>query len=165
MRILRLALITLMLSATGACSLVSHDSGRAACAGEFDLNSLKEPLGSSPALGQELRRAVHDKNPVRLDELTGAAGWTEDWDLMADVASNTPEAELNGIVQTPGHCWKGLPAVQTPVPEGFYLFFKDRVPVQKVDWRGDSKPINLSYGVSLNPQSQLVASGRGLGPA
>lgn len=165
MKVLRLALITLMLSAVGACALVQRDESRTSCSGEFDLNGLKEPLGSSTALYAQMQRAVRDKNPVQLADLTRAVGWTDDWDLMADVGAGTKEAELNGFTQTPGYCWKGLPAVRYPVPEGFYLFFRNRVPVQKVAWRGDSMPMELRTGVSLTPQTPLVVQWAKLGPA
>ncbi|MFE3188773.1 hypothetical protein ACFXHA_07160 [Nocardia sp. NPDC059240] len=162
---IRLALISLMLPILGACSLVSNDSSRQNCAGQFDLNVLTEPLGPGLALSTTMRAALHDKQSVRMEELTRAAGWSDGWDLMAQVRSNTQTADLNGFTQTPGYCWDGLPRVKEPVPEGFYLFFKDHVPVQKVDWRGDSMPIQLRNNASLTPQSQLVVNGDRFAPA
>ncbi|MGW4246575.1 hypothetical protein [Nocardia sp. NPDC004722] len=162
---MRIALIALIISTVGACSLVSHDSERKTCAGKFDLNELKEPLGSSITLQEKMQSAMRAKQPVRLQEVTRAAEWIDDWDLMAQVRSNTPEAELNGFTQTAGYCWDGRPGTREPVPEGFYLFFRDHVPVQKVRWFGDSMPIKLMRGVSLTPQSQLVISYSQLVPA
>ncbi|WP_433592802.1 hypothetical protein [Nocardia sp. CA-145437] len=165
MKIMRLALIALIVPMAGACSVVSHDSSTQSCAGEFDLTELREPLGSSVALLAEMQRAKRDRQPARMEDLTRAAGWADGWDLMADVHSSTREPVLNGLTQTPGYCWKDLPAVREPVPEGFYLFFKDRVPVQRVDWRADSAPLNLRTGTTLTPQTQLAVSGPGLAPA
>ncbi|WP_433670649.1 hypothetical protein ACQP06_04405 [Nocardia sp. CA-136227] len=166
MKIVRLALIVLMLPVVGACSLASRDSGRQACAGEFDLHALGEPLGSSTALDAQMRHALYEKKPVRLEELTRAAGWGDGWDLMAQVGSNTQDAVLNEFTQTPGYCWDGLPGVKMPVPEGFYLFFNNHVPVQKVTWHADAMPIQLMRSaISLTPQSELVIRGNEFVPA
>lgn len=162
---MRLAAVALLLPILGACSHISNGSGNKSCAGQFDLGGLGEPLGSSTALYAEMRKALHAGQPIRMDELTRAAGWADGWDTMADVGSNTNEDVLNGIAQTPGYCWSGLPGVKMPVPEGDYLFFKDHVPVQKVHWRGDTLPLTLRVGVSLTPQSELAVSGPRFAPA
>ncbi|WP_327115390.1 hypothetical protein OHB12_01395 [Nocardia sp. NBC_01730] len=125
-----------------------------------------ETLGSGTRFTEELGKAARDSDSVTLIEVTRAAGWTDGWERMVDVQPAMDPEDLSRAAQAnvaPG-CWKGIPAKQdssTEVPWGYYLFFANNRPVQKIIWTGDKKPLRLNDRLALAPPSVLIRDPKG----
>jgi hypothetical protein len=128
-----------------------------------NFNGKLETLGSGTRFTEALGKAGRDSNSVTLIDVTRAAGWADGWERMVDVQPGMDPEDLSRAAMAnvaPG-CWKGIPdkvdySSNSAVPSGYYLFFADNRPVQKVLWTGDKKPLRLNDRLALTPPSVLI---------
>ncbi|WP_369634746.1 hypothetical protein [Nocardia sp. JMUB6875] len=166
--LMRVGLLAILVSLISACGVFGPPDGpvrkkeQQGCARgtfDFDPHGGAQPLGSSELLYRTMLEALRSTETIPMLDLTHSAGWSDDWDRMVDVWEHTEQNELNSRAQTPGYCWKHLPA-SSPTSDnpsdGFYLFIKDQRPVQFVRYRISEYPIQLLRGVVVTKETVLV---------
>lgn len=163
------ALLVAAATLSGCTAAGIGDDKKPACQG-FDIAKSGAALGSGERLRAELENAAKRVGPVRLIDITRAAGWSDDWTRMVKVDPGMTGSELNNDAGTHESCWQGLP----PFPgsdrhvDGSYLFVKDegglqQRPVQAVRWPlGSSGVLFFGDRRALTGETVLIASGRSL---
>ncbi len=128
-----------VLLAAGCGSDRSTDHREAAstdCRASFDVRS----GGSSPSGGFTLltaaRHAASEDVPVKMVEITRAAGLRDEWDTMVVVTPGMKADKLNELANTPGMCWENLPGpYDDDQPEtAYYLFLHGGTPLRAATW-------------------------------
>ncbi|MBF6420739.1 hypothetical protein IU436_16615 [Nocardia farcinica] len=113
-----------------------HSRAEPNCPTTFGFASSPAPLGDGAELSNAARTAARGSDPVTMQDLTSAAGLTDEWDRMVVVFPGTSEATLNSDAGTTGVCWANLPGAygdDTP-HTAYYLFVAGGQPVQAIHW-------------------------------
>ncbi|MFF2557910.1 hypothetical protein ACFVUS_43425 [Nocardia sp. NPDC058058] len=161
-------------SILGGCSLAgTHDDSKPACTAGFDIGRAAETLGSADRFFTEYQNAEKRAEPVRLGDITRAAGWSDDWVRMVEVPPNITERDLNRDAGTSENCWRGLPRGDGSdhTVYGYYLFVKNEggpmktVPVQSVRWPKAVRVVGFENRRALAIDTLLLPDHGGLVPA
>ncbi|MEV4129836.1 hypothetical protein [Nocardia sp. NPDC049707] len=106
------------------------------CRASFDVQS----GGSLPSGGFTLltaaRHAASGDVPVKMVEITRAAGFHDEWDTMVVITPGMKAEKLNELANTPGMCWEKLPGpYDDDRPKtAYYLFLRDGSPLRAATW-------------------------------
>ncbi|WP_433682553.1 hypothetical protein [Nocardia sp. CA-119907] len=106
------------------------------CRASFDVRS----GGSSPNGGFTLltaaRQAASGDIPVKMVEITRAAGLQDEWDTMVVVTPGMKAEKLNELANTPGMCWENLPGPygDDKPTTAYYLFLCAGNPMRAATW-------------------------------
>ncbi|MET8875692.1 hypothetical protein [Nocardia sp. NPDC004604] len=106
------------------------------CRASFDVRS----GGSSPNGGFTLltaaRHAASGEVPVKMVEITRAAGLQDEWDTMVVVTPGMKAEKLNELANTPGMCWQNLPGPYSDdkPTTAYYLFLRGGNPLRAATW-------------------------------
>ncbi|MFD7846589.1 hypothetical protein ACFV4K_27055 [Nocardia sp. NPDC059764] len=176
---MRAGLLTVLTSLIASCGILApmdkpadqkrepEDCSRGTFSFDFETSKTVQPLGSSKLLFQEMTKANKNRETVPLLDITHAAGWSDGWDILVEVGERTEPADLNTRAQTPGYCWRNLPAssaMSDRPSDKFYLFTKDNRPVQFIQFHPYEQPIQFEKGAVATKETVLVSNGTYLMP-
>ncbi|WP_067534756.1 hypothetical protein [Nocardia crassostreae] len=147
---------------SGCSSLANQGVAEPVCSATFDLLNNAEVLGSGERFNAELERSKKRTEPFLMVEVTRAAGWSDDWDRLVEVQTNTTSGKLNKKAET-ASCWKNLPESHGDEydPPEFYLFVKDGKPVQAVRWPSVVGVIRFGDHAAVTKESVMAIDDRG----
>ncbi|MFJ4653094.1 hypothetical protein ACIP5Y_17665 [Nocardia sp. NPDC088792] len=145
-----------------------REDSKPACSG-FDVSKPSRALGSADRFYTELQSAGKRAEPVRLGDITRAAGWSDNWAGMVEVPPYITGAELNSAAETSEHCWLGLPRGDGSdrTVYGYYLFTEQvgnppvNKPVKPLMWPNAVRELSFGNRRSLSADTVLVPTAKG----
>ncbi|SUA76552.1 Uncharacterised protein [Nocardia otitidiscaviarum] len=147
---------------SGCSETSQQDLAVPRCESTFDLLEVPESLGSSDRFNAALEDFSNREGSYRLGDITAAAGWIEDWDRVVEVRTNITDGKLNHKAETES-CWRNLPESDGEGyrPQEYYLFIKNKEPVQVVPWPDVVGELKFGDHGALTRDSLLSSDGNG----